>query len=142
MKTAMISKNDIERKWYVVDAKDKVLGRVATKVATLLLGKNKPNYSTNLDTGDYVIVLNAKDVTLSGNKEWTKEYFSHSTYPGGGKTISYQEALEKDPAFPFLKAVKGMLPKNARGREIIKKLHVYGNETHPHSAQKPEFIDV
>ena len=142
MKTAILDKSEITRKWYIVDANKQVLGRFASEIAKILMGKNKPEYSTFQDMGDNVVVINAANVVLSGNKETTKTYFSHSTYPGGGKTISFAEAMEKDPASPLEKAVRGMLPKNTRGREMFKKLFVYGGDIHPHLAQKPEPIKL
>ena len=142
MKTSFISEKDIERKWFVLDAKDKILGRLASEAAKLLIGKHKPTYSTNQDTGDHVIIINSADVKLTGNKELQKTYFRHSTYPGGGKTIKYLTAKDKDGAFPVTQAIRGMLPKNARGRAIFKKLHVYAGPEHQQQAQKPEALNV
>lgn len=142
MKTATISKKDIKRKWYLIDLKGKVLGRAASSAAIILQGKQKPDFSRNLDTGDYVILINAKEIKLSGNKSEYKTYFSHSTYPGGAKVLDFNRAMEKDPTFPIIHSIRGMLPKNTRGRQMIKKLHVYADENHPHQAQKPEVIKL
>ncbi|MFC1585096.1 50S ribosomal protein L13 [Fibrobacterota bacterium] len=138
----MLKKNDINRKWYLIDAKDQILGRISSKVAIILQGKHKPNFSTNLDNGDNVVLINAKDIKLTGNKAEDKSYFSHSTYPGGGKTVAFKQAINKSPAFPLIHSIKGMLPKNARGRHILKKLHVYADGDHPHKAQKPEPVSI
>ena len=124
------------------DAKDKILGRVASEIARRLMGKHKPNYSNNHDTGDHVIVINAESVKLTGNKELQKTYYRASSYPGGGKTISFQKAKDKDGTFPVTQAVRGMLPKNSRGRAIFKKLHVYAGSEHNQQAQKPELVSA
>jgi large subunit ribosomal protein L13 len=142
MKTITISKKRISRKWYLIDAKDQILGRISSKVAALLQGKHKPEFSTNLDTGDYVVLINAAGIKLSGLKSEEKSYFRHSTYPGGGKRISYKQAIGKNPTYPLYHAIKGMLPKNSRGRQMIRKLHIYADDNHPHKAQKPELISV
>jgi len=137
MKTAVINTNDIERKWYIVDATDVPLGRLASNVANLLIGKHKPAYSPNQDHGDNVVVVNCEKVQLTGNKAETKEYFRHSQYAGGGKFRSFKEQMELDPTQIIIHAVKGMVPKTKLGRAINKKLHVYAGESHPHAAQKP-----
>jgi large subunit ribosomal protein L13 len=142
MKTITIKKDEIKKKWFLIDAKDQILGRISSKVANILQGKNKPSYSTNLDTGDYIILINAKDVKLTGAKPDKKAYFTHSTYPGSGKKINFDRARDKDPTFPLTHAIKGMLPKNARGREMFRKLRIYADDNHPHKAQKPEPISV
>jgi len=142
MSTVILPEKDIQRKWLVVDAKDVVLGRLASRVAHILKGKHKPVYDTHHDTGDYVIVINANLAKLTGDKATSKTYFRHSTYMGGGKEITYQHLLAKDPEKPIRKAVWGMLPKNTLGRRMLLKLHVYGGAEHPHSAQKPESIDI
>ena len=142
MKTQFKSKSEITRNWYVIDAKGEILGRVASKVANILMGKNKPDFSKNLDTGDHVVVINSSEIKLTGNKEFQKTYFSHSTYPGGGKSTEFLKAMAKDGTFPLRQAVKGMLPKNARGREIITKLHVYAGAEHQQGAQKPQPISL
>lgn len=138
MKTQFARKNDIERKWYVVDATDKVLGRLATRIATRLRGKSKPIYTPNVDTGDFVVVINADKVLLTGRKLDRKVYFWHSGYPGGLKSETARERLRKKPQEVITSAVWGMLPKNRLGRAMLKKLKVYKGGEHPHSAQKPE----
>lgn len=126
------------RKWWVVDANNQPLGRVASRVAVLLRGKHKPTFTPHVDTGDFVIVINASRVKLTGNKASAKKYYRHSGYPGGLTVTSFEDVIVKHPELPITKAVKGMLPKNVLGRELITKLKVYGTETHPHQAQKPE----
>jgi large subunit ribosomal protein L13 len=138
MKTQFAKKNEIERKWYVVDATDQVLGRLATRIATRLRGKNKPVYTPNVDTGDFVIVLNAEKVRLTGRKLDQKVYYRHSGYPGGLRSETARERLNKKPHEIITDAVWGMLPKNRLGRAMLKKLKVYRGGEHPHSAQKPE----
>lgn len=140
MKTQFAKKGDIDRKWYVVDAKDAVLGRLATKVATYLRGKNKPVFTPNVDTGDFVIVINAEKVRLTGKKMTDKVYYHHSGYIGGIKAQTTKELLEKKPEKIIEKAVWGMLPKNRLGRTMIKKLKVYKGTEHPHKAQTPEIL--
>jgi large subunit ribosomal protein L13 len=125
------------RKWWLIDAKDQPLGRLASKIATLLRGKHKATYTPHVDTGDFVIVINAEKVKLTGNKATSKMYYSHSGYPGAIRSESFQHRVLRDPAFPIQKAVKGMLPKNVLGREMLTKLKVYGGAEHPHRAQKP-----
>ena len=140
MKTQFAKKSDIDRKWYVVDAKDAVLGKLATKVATYLRGKNKPVFTPNVDTGDFIIVVNADKIKLTGNKVTDKMYYHHSGYIGGIKAQSAKELLEKKPEKIIEKAVWGMLPKNRLGRMMIKKLKVYRGAEHPHQAQTPEIL--
>jgi large subunit ribosomal protein L13 len=140
MKTQFAKKGDIERKWYVVDAKDAVLGRLAVKVATYIRGKNKPVFTPNVDTGDFVIVINADKVRLTGNKATDKVYYHHSGYVGGIKAVTAKELLETRPEEIIEKAVWGMLPKNRLGRTMIKKLKVYKGADHPHRAQAPEIL--
>ncbi len=139
MKTTYASVEELrkDRKWLVVDASDKSLGRLATKVATLLRGKHKPSFAPHQDTGDFVIVINAEKVRVTGNKADQISYFSHSQYPGGDKHIPFKTMIEKHPDRVIKHAVKGMLPKNALGRKIIKKLKVYAGSNHPHTAQQP-----
>ena len=127
---------DIDRRWHVIDANDVVLGRLASQVATLLRGKHKPTFAPHMDIGDFVIIINADKVALSGNKRETKFAYRHSGYPGGLSTTAYGDLLDKDPRRAIEKAVWGMLPKNKLGRQIIKKLKVYSGPTHPHQAQK------
>jgi len=140
MKTTFAKPETISRKWHLVDAKDQVLGRLASNVATLLMGKHKADFSTNLDTGDYVVVINAESIVLSGKKADTKEYFSHSMHPGGEKILSFKQVMAKDSTIPVQKAVWGMLPKNTRGRDMLTKLFVYSGSEHPHKAQNPVAI--
>jgi large subunit ribosomal protein L13 len=135
MKTYSVKASDINREWHVVDARDKVLGRLATNVARLLMGKHKPMFSRHLDMGDFVIVINAEKILVTGNKFKQKMYYRHSGYPGGFKSIPLEEMLKVNPARVFEHAVKGMLPKNRLGSSMLKKLHVYIGDTHPHLAQ-------
>ncbi|MCL5024709.1 MAG: 50S ribosomal protein L13 [Nitrospirae bacterium] len=140
MKTQFAKKNEIERKWYLFDARDAVLGRLATRVATYLRGKNKTVFTPNVDTGDFVVVVNADKVKLTGNKLEDKVYYRHSGYIGGIKATTAKERLNSSPEEMILDAVWGMLPKNRLGRAMLKKLKVYRGPEHPHSAQKPEII--
>ncbi len=140
--TRFIKTEDADRKWYVVDAKDQVLGRLATRIASVIRGKHKPIFTPNMDTGDFVIVINAEKVRLTGKRETQKEYFSHSGFPGGVRIRTFAELKEKHPERIIEKAVKGMLPKNRLGRKLIKKLKVYAGETHPQAAQKPEILSL
>jgi large subunit ribosomal protein L13 len=134
--------NDVERQWYVIDATDVVLGRLASHVATLLRGKHKPIFAPHVDTGDFVIVINADKVALTGNKLEQKKAYRHSGYPGGLRAVGYSELMEKRPDRAVEKAVKGMLPKNALGRRMAKKLKVYAGAEHPHQAQKPVPFEI
>ena len=138
MKTYIPSAATIERKWYVVDATDMTLGRLASEVAKVLRGKNKPTYTPFLDTGDYVIVINAEKIKVSGKKLEQKLYHTHSAYVGGFKTATLKEMIEKKPEKVVELAVAGMLPKGPLGREMYTKLHVYAGAEHDHQAQKPE----
>ena len=137
MKTFSAKPLEVERKWYVIDADGATLGRLAVAAADILRGKNKPQYTPNVDTGDFVIVINAEKVTVSGKKETDKMYRSHSGYPGGFKEISFKALMEKTPEKAIEKAVKGMLPHNTLGDEQFQKLKVYVGSEHPHAAQKP-----
>ena len=137
MKTYMAKPAEVERKWYVVDATDMVLGRLASQVAMVLRGKNKPTFTPNVDTGDYVIIINADKVRLTGKKLEKKYYRYHTGYIGGLKEVQYKKLMAEKPEFVVYKAVKGMLPKNAIGRTMIKKLHVYAGHEHNHQAQQP-----
>lgn len=137
MRTFSPKPSDIQRQWYVVDAADVVLGRLASQVATLLRGKHKPVYAPHLDTGDFVIVVNADKVAISGRKLEQKRAYRHSGYPGGIRSIGYGELMANKPERVVEKAVKGMLPKNALGRRMFRKLKVYSGPTHPHQAQQP-----
>jgi large subunit ribosomal protein L13 len=130
------------RKWWVVDAKDQPLGRLASRVAQILTGKHKPSYTPHVDTGDFVVVVNAAQVKVTGNKANDKNYYSHSGYPGAIRKESFRHLIVKHPEQPIELAVKGMLPKNVLGRQMIEKLKVYGNGDHPHQAQKPEELKL
>ncbi len=137
MKTYAVKASEIERQWWVVDAADQTLGRLATRIATLLEGKHKPTYSPHIDTGDHVVVVNASRIKVTGNKLLQKRYYRHSGYPGGLKEESLQRLMERKPELVIERAVKGMLPQNRIGRAMIKKLKVYGGSEHPHQAQQP-----
>jgi large subunit ribosomal protein L13 len=138
MATQSAKASEIERRWYVVDAAGQPLGRLASKVAHVLSGKHRPEYTPHVDTGDFVIVTNAAQVKLTGNKLAAKHHHRHSGYPGGLKSESYAQLLTRKPEFVVEKAVKGMLPKSSLGRQMFRKLKVYPEGTHPHVAQKPE----
>jgi len=142
MKTFMAKPAEVERKWYIVDAAGLPLGRVASAVASILRGKNKPEFTPHVDCGDYVIVLNADKVVLTGSKLDQKMYRHHSGYPGGLKEVPYRQFMAKKPIKAFELAVKGMLPKNALGRAMIKKLKVYEGAEHKNEAQKPEVLEI
>ena len=142
MKTYYAKPNEVEREWVLIDAKDQVLGRVATKAATILKGKHKPQYTPHVDTGDFVVIINADQIRLTGTKAGQKEYFRHTGHPGGLKKESFAEAMEKHPELVIERAVKGMLPKNTLGRAMGKKLKVYAGSEHPHAAQKPREIKM
>nr|WP_026504499.1 50S ribosomal protein L13 [Butyrivibrio sp. NC3005] len=141
MKTFMPSATTVEKKWYVVDATDKTLGRLATEVANVLRGKNKPIFTPNIDTGDYVIVINAEKIKVTGKKMDQKIYWHHTDYVGGQKQATLREMLNTHPERVIEHAVKGMLPKNSLGRAMYTKLHVYAGAEHNHAAQKPEVLD-
>ncbi len=142
MKTYMANAQNVQRKWYVVDADGKTLGRLASKIATILRGKHKPTYTPHVDTGDHVIVLNADKVVLTGNKLDQKLYRRHSQYPGGLKEVPYRRLMATKPEFVVYEAVRGMLPHNSLGRSMIKKLRVYRGAEHNHQAQQPEVLDI
>ena len=142
MRTYSPKPGDVTREWHVIDATDVVLGRLAVQTATLLRGKHKTMYAPHVDTGDFVIIVNADKVALSGNKRETKLAYRHSGYPGGLSSIAYGDLLDKDPRKAIEKAVWGMLPKNRLGRQMLKKLKVYGGPDHPHTAQKPKNFDI
>ncbi|GAB6138751.1 50S ribosomal protein L13 [Halanaerobaculum tunisiense] len=142
MSTYMPSPEDIERNWYVVDLADKTLGRATTEIAKVLQGKHKPTYTPHMDTGDFVIVVNAAEVHLTGNKLEQKQYRKHSDYPGGLKETAYDELLKDAPEKAIKKAVKGMLPSTKLGRKMIKKLKVYAGAEHPHQAQEPTELEL
>ena len=140
MKTYMAGAGQLKKKWYIIDAKGKVLGRLATEVSRILTGKNKPTYTPFTDTGDYVIIVNADQVVLTGKKWTDKKYRYHTGYPGGLKEVAYKDLLKKHPTKLVELAVKGMLPKNSLGRAMYTKLHVYAGPDHKHQAQKPEVL--
>ena len=142
MKTYSAKPLEVERKWYVIDAEGKTLGRLATVCANLLRGKLKPGYTPNVDTGDFVIVINADKIQVTGNKETDKIYYHHTMYPGGLKAISFKALMEKDPTKAIEKAVKGMLPHNTLGAQQFTKLKVYAGPNHPHEAQKPVVYEM
>lgn len=142
MKTYMATPSTIERKWYVVDAADKTLGRLAAEVAKVLRGKHKPTFTPHMDTGDHVIIINADKVRLTGKKLVQKVYFRHSGYLGGDKYTKAGDMLAKNPVRMVELAVRGMVPHNCLGSQIIKKLHVYAGSEHPHAAQKPEVLTI
>ncbi len=142
MKTYAVKANEIERHWWVVDASDQTLGRLATRIATLLEGKHKPIYSPHLDTGDHVVVINAAKVKVTGNKLTQKQYYRHSNFPGGLKEESLQALMARKPEIVIERAVKGMLPQNRLGRAMVKKLKVYPGADHPHQAQQPTVAEL
>lgn len=142
MKTYMATPSTIERKWYVVDAADKTLGRLAAEVAKVLRGKHKPTFTPHMDTGDHVIIINADKVRLTGKKLVQKVYFRHSGYLGGDKYTKAGDMLAKNPVRMVELAVRGMVPHNRLGSQIIKKLHVYAGSEHPHATQKPEVLTI
>ena len=141
MKSYMASPATIERKWYVVDATDKTLGRLSSQIASVLRGKNKPTYTPSMDTGDFVIVVNADKIKVTGKKMDQKIYYRHSDYVGGMKEATLKEMMAKKPEDVIKLAVKGMLPKGPLGRQMLKKLHVYAGAEHAHAAQKPEVLE-
>jgi len=142
MKTFSLKKENIERDWWVLDARDKILGRIATRAATILRGKHKPNFTPHIDNGDFVIIINADKVKLTGKKEQQKLYRKHSGFMGGLKEVPFKRKKEKNPEGIVIDAISGMLPKSKLGRQMIKKLKVYRDEKHPHEAQKPKKLEV
>tara|TARA_Y100000996_G_C22062052_1_gene453676 strand:+ start:111 stop:539 length:429 start_codon:yes stop_codon:yes gene_type:complete len=142
METTYIKANEVDKKWFIVDAADKTLGRLSSKIAQILRGKNKVNYTPHMDMGDFVIVINAEKVKLSGKKESSKDYFKHTNYPGGAKNISIKVIKEKKPEFILMNSVKGMLPHNRLGKKILTHLKVYAGNEHPHSSQKPIKLEL
>lgn len=137
MKTYYAKPNEVERAWVLIDAEDQVLGRIAVEAAKILRGKNKPQYTPHVDTGDFVVIINAEKVRVTGNKAADKRYYRHSGYPGGLKSESFNEAIAKHPERVLEHAIKGMLPKNTLGRAMGRKLKVYAGPEHPHAAQRP-----
>lgn len=142
MKSFLAKTNEVERKWRVVDADGQVLGRLASKVAMTLMGKDKPIYTSHVDTGDFVVVVNAGKIRVTGNKASQKEYQTYSLYPSGQKTITYAKMMEKKPEQVIKLAVKRMLPKNTLGHDMFRKLKVYAGPEHPHTAQQPEKMEI
>lgn len=142
MKTYYAKPGEVERTWVLIDAEDQVLGRLATKAATILKGKHKPQYTPHVDTGDFVVIINADKIRLTGAKAADKAYYRHSGFPGGLHAESFAEAMEKHPERVVERAIKGMLPKNTLGRAMGKKLKVYAGPEHPHTAQKPREIKM
>ena len=140
MKTYTAKPGEIQREWFLVDAEGKTLGRLATQIADRLRGKGKPAYTPHVDTGDFVIVVNAKKVLLTGRKAEQKQYARHSGEPGGFRSETFEEVIERKPELPITKAVRGMLPKSILGRELLGKLKVYPGPDHPHAAQKPQLL--
>jgi large subunit ribosomal protein L13 len=142
MKTYFANKENTEQKWYVVDASGEVLGRLASQIAKVLRGKHKPEFTPHADAGDHVIVINAADIKVTGNKETNKQYYTHSGYPGGIKEITFDKLMQKDATRALQIAVKGMMPKNPLGRAMLRKLKVYAGAEHPHTAQQPEAVNL
>lgn len=142
MKTFVAKPESVKREWFVVDATDKTLGRMATEIARRLRGKHKAEYTPHVDTGDYIVVVNAEKVTVTGNKKQGKIYYSHSGYVGGLKEVSFEKLQAEKPEMIVEKAVKGMLPKGPLGRAMFRKLKVYAGSEHSHAAQKPQVLDI
>ncbi|CCQ10370.1 LSU ribosomal protein L13p (L13Ae) [Pseudoalteromonas luteoviolacea B = ATCC 29581] len=142
MKTFVAKPETVKRDWYVVDAEGKTLGRIATEIARRLRGKHKAEYTPHVDTGDYIIVINAEKVTVTGNKAQNKMYYAHTGYPGGLKSVNFEKLQAKKPEMIIEKAVKGMLPRGPLGREMFRKLKVYAGNTHNHAAQQPQVLDI
>lgn len=138
MKTVYVNPKDVERKWYVIDAQDVVLGKLAVEVAKLLTGKNKPEYAPHQELGDYVVVVNADKVRVTGRKSSQKMYHRHTGYPGALKSVPFSKMIDRRPTFPVEHAIRGMLPKNRLGRKLFTNVKVYAGGSHPHTAQKPE----
>ena len=141
-KTFVTKSSDIERRWWVVDAQGQTLGRLASKIAPYLTGKNKPTYTPNLDTGDYVIIVNCDKIKVTGDRLDSKLYYRHSGFPGGMRSLTLRETLDKHPDRAIRAAVKGMLPSTALGRQMLKKLKIYAGNEHPHAAQQPQVLEV
>ncbi len=142
MKTIFLKPKELSRKWYLIDASDKILGRVAVKAANILRGKTKPYYAPHMDMGDFVIIVNADKVAVTGNKLADKMYYRHSGYPGGLKTENLGKRIQKKPTFPLEHAIKGMLPKGRLGRKLFNNVKIYVGDKHPHDAQKPQVLEV
>lgn len=142
MKTFSAKPQEVKREWFVIDATDKVLGRLSAEVAHRLRGKHKPEFTPHVDTGDHIVIINAEKIAVTGNKEEAKVYYSHSGFPGGVKEINVRKLREKKPEMIIEKAVKGMLPSNPLGRAMFKKLHVYAGAEHMHQAQEPKVLEI
>ena len=142
MKTLSAKTHEVKRDWLIIDASDKILGRLATQIATRLRGKHKPIYTPHVDTGDYIVVINAEKVVVTGNKAQDKKYFHYSGFPGGMKETNFAKMIQKKPEQVIELAVKGMLPKNPLGREMFRKLKVYAGSEHPHHAQQPQTLEL
>ena len=138
MKTYSLKKEEVERNWFVLDVSNRILGRVATKIADRIRGKDKPTFTPHTDGGDYVVVINAEKIQVTGKKFDDKKYYTHSLYPGGLKTKAFKNVLENKPEYILEQAVKGMLPKNKLGKQMFKKLKVYQGDDHPHASQEPQ----
>ncbi|MFQ3619671.1 MAG: 50S ribosomal protein L13 [Spirochaetales bacterium] len=142
MKTIFVKPQEVERKWFIVDATGKRLGRLAAKVASILRGKHKPIYTPHQEVGDFVIIVNADKVEVTGRKRKSKLYYHHSRYPGGFRVESFEKVITRKPTFPLEAAIKGMLPKNRLGRKLFKNVKIYAGASHPHGAQKPEPLQI
>lgn len=142
MKTSFFSTKEVPKKWYVIDAQDKILGRLLTRVAMIVRGKNKPQFTPNADTGDFVIIINADKIKFTGNKLDQKTYYRHSGHISGLKSVKADDLMKKYPQRVIQNALKGMLPKNRLGRKLFKKVKVYAGPDHPHAAQKPEILEI
>ena len=142
MKTVTVNPKTVARKWYLIDANDAVLGRLASKAAQILMGKNKPAFAPNQDLGDHVVIINAEKIAFTGKKRETMRYFAHSTHPGGHRTLTVAQAQKIRPGYPIKHAIRGMLPKTILGDHMAKKLFIYDGEKHPHEAQKPEVLGI
>ena len=142
MKTKSYKNTDLDKKWLLLDARDETLGRLSSKIASILMGKNKAQYTPHNDLGDYVVVVNAEKIRVTGNKDIQKKYYKHTGYPGGLKSSTFSEIIEKNPENVILKAVKGMLPKNKLSSSMISKIKVYEGDNHPHAGQNPIKIEL
>ena len=142
MKTFVAKPESVQREWFLVDAEDKTLGRIATEIATRLRGKHKAEYTPHVDTGDYIVVINAEKIRVTGKKTTDKMYYRHTGYPGGLRSISFDKLIDHKPEMVIEQAVKGMLPKNPLGRDMYRKLKVYAGSEHPHTAQQPQTLEI
>ena len=142
MKTYSAKPESVQREWFIVDAAEKTLGRLATEIALRLKGKHKPEYTPHVDTGDYIVVINADKIRVTGNKTTDKMYYRHTGYPGGLRSISFDKLIDHKPEMVIEQAVKGMLPKNPLGRDMYRKLKVYAGSEHPHAAQQPQTLEI